>query len=201
MISKAGVPRTKEKIVAELEKQVKLACAGVAKPVKDSQTKTGVKDMYTQYWIDFLLSRFKELKKDEPDRDEKEIQAELVQWALDNRDKIYSAFLTMKGVIWGLLCQCPNLLSTQDSIRLKIPQWKSCTPYCSESSSTFGTFPTHRGRQRRRSYIQCDFNPHQQTDSPSMPSVRITLCNMRVRSLGVNSRPLRRPMYFMFVVS
>ncbi|KAJ6615957.1 hypothetical protein B0H10DRAFT_2164767 [Mycena sp. CBHHK59/15] len=97
ILFEAGVPHTKEKIVAELEKQVKLACAGVAKPVKDSQTKTGVKDMYTQYWIDFLLSRFKELKKDEPDRDEKEIQAELVQWALDNRDKIYSAFLTMKG--------------------------------------------------------------------------------------------------------
>ncbi|KAJ7115359.1 hypothetical protein C8R44DRAFT_629153, partial [Mycena epipterygia] len=97
VLFEAGVPRTKEKIVAELEKQVKLACAGVAKPVKDSQTQTGVKDMYTQYWIDFLLSRFKELKKDEPDRDEKDIQAELIQWALDNRDKIYSAFLTMKG--------------------------------------------------------------------------------------------------------
>ncbi|KAJ6620494.1 hypothetical protein B0H10DRAFT_1875947 [Mycena sp. CBHHK59/15] len=93
----AGIPRTKEKIVAELEKQVKLACAGVVKPVKDSQTQTGVKDVYTQHWIDFLLSQFKEIKKDEPDRADTDIQEELVQWTLDNRDKIYSAFLTMKG--------------------------------------------------------------------------------------------------------
>ncbi|KAJ6612184.1 hypothetical protein B0H10DRAFT_2177449 [Mycena sp. CBHHK59/15] len=93
----AGIPRTKEKIVAELEKQVKLACAGVVKPVKDSQTQTGVKDVYTQHWIDFLLSQFKDIKKDEPDRADTDIQEELVQWTLDNRDKIYSAFLTMKG--------------------------------------------------------------------------------------------------------
>ncbi|KAJ6622070.1 hypothetical protein B0H10DRAFT_2162856 [Mycena sp. CBHHK59/15] len=93
----AGIPRTKDKILAELENQVKMACSGVNKHVKDSQTHTGVKDMYTQYWIDHLLARFKEMKANEPDRSEKEIEAELIQWALDNRDKIYSAFLTTKG--------------------------------------------------------------------------------------------------------
>ncbi|KAJ6567528.1 hypothetical protein B0H10DRAFT_2200191 [Mycena sp. CBHHK59/15] len=41
----AGVPRTKEKFMDELQKQVKLACSGVAKPIKDSQTQTGVKDI------------------------------------------------------------------------------------------------------------------------------------------------------------
>ncbi|KAJ7936030.1 hypothetical protein B0H13DRAFT_1853731 [Mycena leptocephala] len=76
---RVGIPRTKEKIVAELEKQVKLACAGVVKPVKYSQTQTG------------------DIKKGEPDRADTDIQEELVQWTLDNRDKIYSAFLTMKG--------------------------------------------------------------------------------------------------------
>ncbi|KAJ7767878.1 hypothetical protein DFH07DRAFT_866840 [Mycena maculata] len=40
-----GTPRTKEKIMAELEKQVKLACAGVMQPIKDSQTLTGIKDI------------------------------------------------------------------------------------------------------------------------------------------------------------
>lgn len=107
---KAGVPRTKEKILAELEKQVKLACSGVAKPVKDSQTATGVKDMYTQYWIDDLLSRFKEMKTAEPDRSTQDIQAELIQWAVDNRDKIYSAFMTTKGefTVLFLLFWCFN---------------------------------------------------------------------------------------------
>ncbi|KAJ6602500.1 hypothetical protein DFH09DRAFT_1019642 [Mycena vulgaris] len=93
----AGVPRTKEKIVEELERQVKMACSGVSKHVKESQTQTGVKDAYTQHWINFLLLRFKELKIEDPNRSDEDIQAELIQWTLDNRDKIYSAFLTTKG--------------------------------------------------------------------------------------------------------
>ncbi|KAJ7787299.1 hypothetical protein B0H14DRAFT_3580491 [Mycena olivaceomarginata] len=36
-----------ERIREELEKQIKLACAGALKPVKDLQTATGVKDSYT----------------------------------------------------------------------------------------------------------------------------------------------------------
>ncbi|KAJ7364499.1 hypothetical protein DFH08DRAFT_920925 [Mycena albidolilacea] len=93
----AGVPRTKEQIIQELEKQVKLACSGVIKPVKDLQTKTGVKDVYTQFWIDGIIARFKEMRKDEPNRSVEEIQEELVQWTVENRDNIYSGFLTMKG--------------------------------------------------------------------------------------------------------
>ncbi|KAJ7280031.1 hypothetical protein C8J57DRAFT_1712078 [Mycena rebaudengoi] len=93
----AGVPRTKEIIIEELEKQVRLACTGVAKSVKDSQTETGIKDVYTQYWIDDLIARYKDFKKQEPDRSDQSIQRELVGWTLGNRDKIYSAFLTTKG--------------------------------------------------------------------------------------------------------
>ncbi|KAJ7508792.1 hypothetical protein B0H11DRAFT_1703142 [Mycena galericulata] len=93
----SGLPRTKEDILSELESQVKLACSGVAQRVKDSQTETGVKDMYTQYWIDQLISRFKQMKKDDPTRSNTDIEDELVQWTRANSDKIYSAFLTMKG--------------------------------------------------------------------------------------------------------
>lgn len=93
----AGEPRTKELITTELKKQVKLACSGVIKHVKDLQTETGVKDAYTQFTIDELLSRFKEMKKAEPTRPIEEIEAELIQWTVDNEDRIYSPFLTMKG--------------------------------------------------------------------------------------------------------
>ncbi|KAJ6542973.1 hypothetical protein B0H19DRAFT_865265, partial [Mycena capillaripes] len=93
----AVVPRTKEYIIFELEKQVKLACSGVIKPVKDLQTETGVKDAYTQFWIDGLILRFKEIRKDDPNRSVQEIQKELVQWTVENRDSIYSGFLTTKG--------------------------------------------------------------------------------------------------------
>ncbi|KAJ6631920.1 hypothetical protein B0H10DRAFT_2250458 [Mycena sp. CBHHK59/15] len=92
----AGTPHTKDQIIAELEKQVKLACSRVVSHVKDLQTRTGVKDVYAQYWIDDLISRFKQMKQDESDRSEHDMQAELVQWTLNNQDKIYSAFLTMK---------------------------------------------------------------------------------------------------------
>ncbi|KAJ7688946.1 hypothetical protein B0H14DRAFT_3668449 [Mycena olivaceomarginata] len=37
------------------------------------------------------------MKTAEPDRSNEDITAELVQWTLDNRDSIYSAFLTTKG--------------------------------------------------------------------------------------------------------
>ncbi|KAJ7652787.1 hypothetical protein DFH06DRAFT_1134240 [Mycena polygramma] len=92
-----GVPRTKEGILSELEKQVKLACSGVAQHVKNAQTDTGVKDMYTQYWIDQLIGRFKEMKKDDPSRSDADITAELVAWTEAAKDQIYSGFLTMKG--------------------------------------------------------------------------------------------------------
>ncbi|KAF7372102.1 hypothetical protein MVEN_00068900 [Mycena venus] len=96
----AGIPRTKERIIQELQNQVKLACSGVASHVKDSQTRTGVKDAYTQHWIDDLIARFKELKHGDPTdptRTDDDIQAELVEWTLASKDKLYSGFLTMKG--------------------------------------------------------------------------------------------------------
>ncbi|KAF7342693.1 hypothetical protein MSAN_02027200 [Mycena sanguinolenta] len=89
-------PRTKEFILQELRKQVKLACSGVLKPIKDLQTETGVKDPYTQFYIDELLSRFKEMKKD-PNLTVRDIESQLTQWTVDNQDKIYSPFLTLKG--------------------------------------------------------------------------------------------------------
>ncbi|KAJ7802570.1 hypothetical protein B0H14DRAFT_2614209 [Mycena olivaceomarginata] len=43
-----GELRTKEHTLAELKKQVELACGGVSKHVQELQTQTGVKDVYTQ---------------------------------------------------------------------------------------------------------------------------------------------------------
>ncbi|KAK7012526.1 hypothetical protein R3P38DRAFT_3588421 [Favolaschia claudopus] len=93
----AGMPRTKEYILSELEKQVEMACSGISKPVKELQTETGVKDAYTQVWIDDLIARFKQMRKDNPARSVEEIQKELIQWTVENRDTIYNGFLTTKG--------------------------------------------------------------------------------------------------------
>ncbi|KAF7343179.1 hypothetical protein MVEN_01749100 [Mycena venus] len=91
-----GILRTKDGTLEEVKKQMKLACAGVAKPVKNSQTLTGVKDVYAQYWIEELLSRFKEMKKDDPKRSNSDIEQELISWTEANGEKIYNPFLTTK---------------------------------------------------------------------------------------------------------
>ncbi|KAJ7799762.1 hypothetical protein B0H14DRAFT_3491320 [Mycena olivaceomarginata] len=107
-----GTPRTKEKILKELEKQVELACSGVAKPIQNSQTATGVKDVYTQFWIEDLISRFREMCKDKA-RSLEDIKQELIQWTVDNRDKIYSPFLSMKD---EQLAICQSLHSEESRI-------------------------------------------------------------------------------------
>ncbi|KAJ7207635.1 hypothetical protein GGX14DRAFT_366081, partial [Mycena pura] len=92
-----GDPRTKEHTLAELEKQVKLACAGAPKPVENLQKATGVKDPYTQHWIKFILARFQDLRLEDPERDESDIKAELVRWTQAHSTKLCSPFLNLKG--------------------------------------------------------------------------------------------------------
>ncbi|KAJ6541428.1 hypothetical protein B0H19DRAFT_1077274 [Mycena capillaripes] len=81
---KAGVPRTKDFILQELQKQVKLACSGAVRSVKDLQTETGVKDAYI------------DMRKN-PNLTVEEITSELTQWTAENEVEIYSPFLTTKG--------------------------------------------------------------------------------------------------------
>ncbi|KAJ7460434.1 hypothetical protein B0H11DRAFT_2316022 [Mycena galericulata] len=92
-----GELRTKEHTLTELKKQVELACGGVAKRVQELQTQTGVKDVYTQYWIEQILSRAAEMCRQNPDASEAAIKSELIQWTRDNEEKLYSPFLMLKG--------------------------------------------------------------------------------------------------------
>ncbi|KAF8881648.1 hypothetical protein CPB85DRAFT_1378298 [Mucidula mucida] len=85
----SGTPRSKDGIIRELEKQLHLACSGSA---------TGIKDAYAQHWIQDLISRFHTTKSDPKNtKTPEEIKADLIQWVMDNRDKIYSGFLTTDG--------------------------------------------------------------------------------------------------------
>jgi hypothetical protein len=65
--------------------------------VEELQTQTGVKDVYTQYWIEKILVRAAEMGQQEPDVSEATIKSELIQWTHDNKEKLYSPFLTLKG--------------------------------------------------------------------------------------------------------
>ncbi|EKM58809.1 uncharacterized protein PHACADRAFT_205059 [Phanerochaete carnosa HHB-10118-sp] len=92
-----GTPCTKDDIVLALKQQVNTACHGVAQHVKDLQTKTGVKDAYTQHWIDNTLERARSMKKSSPSRLKESIQEELTQWVSDNWSTILTPFYTMPG--------------------------------------------------------------------------------------------------------
>jgi hypothetical protein len=74
-----------------------MACLGVAQHVQDRQTKNGIKDSYTQYWIDYLMARARTLRKDHPERTAGDIQEELLTWVQEHKDDIYNPFLTLDG--------------------------------------------------------------------------------------------------------
>lgn len=92
-----GAPRTKDGVVAELEKQLFAACTGIAQHVKDLQTETGVKDAYMQHWIEDLLQRARSLKNADRSRSEESIRDELLRWVEENKTMLISPFFSLKG--------------------------------------------------------------------------------------------------------
>lgn len=94
-----GEPRSSAETLAGVKNQVKLACLGVTAHVKDAQTNSGIKDAFTQSWIDDLIGRARVMQKAHPTRPVAEIQAELMVWANDHEDKIYNPFLTLEGAL------------------------------------------------------------------------------------------------------
>ncbi|KAJ7780113.1 hypothetical protein DFH07DRAFT_1026009 [Mycena maculata] len=76
----AGVARNPEEIRENLQKQLQLAVLGEPKPIEEFQRATGTKDKITQYWIDILLAKAKELRAANPRRQPNEIADELRAW-------------------------------------------------------------------------------------------------------------------------
>ncbi|EPQ51212.1 hypothetical protein GLOTRDRAFT_49236 [Gloeophyllum trabeum ATCC 11539] len=91
-----GVPRTALATVAEVEKQLEAACTGIAERVKELQTSTGVKDGYTQPWIEKIIDRAREMRKDSR-RSQESIREELMDWVRARRHDIINPVLTMQA--------------------------------------------------------------------------------------------------------
>jgi len=81
----------------DVKSQVELACLGIAQNVQNQQTKNGIKDAYTQFWIDDLIARARTLRKNHPERPALDIQAELLAWVHEHNSDIYNPFLTLDG--------------------------------------------------------------------------------------------------------
>lgn len=89
--------RSSEATLSDVKYQVELACLGIAQNVHNQQTKCGIKDAYTQYWIDDLIGRARTMRKDHPERAITDIQTELLVWVHAHESDIYNPFLTLSG--------------------------------------------------------------------------------------------------------
>ncbi|KAJ7902587.1 hypothetical protein B0H14DRAFT_2555126 [Mycena olivaceomarginata] len=92
-----GAPPSAAETLEELHKQVEFVCLGVKATVEACQTDTGVKDTYTNHWINNLLWRSRELKKSDPTLDTAVIVQQLMDWVTANESTIYNPFLSLKG--------------------------------------------------------------------------------------------------------
>ena len=88
----------------DVKSQIELACLGIAQNVQNQQTKHGIKDAYTQFWIDDLIARARMLRKNRPERTALDIQAELLTWVHEHNSDIYNPFLTLDGECFSEKC-------------------------------------------------------------------------------------------------
>ncbi|KAF8876130.1 hypothetical protein CPB84DRAFT_1853054 [Gymnopilus junonius] len=84
----AGVAWSVKTILTDIESQVKLACLGVTQNVHAEQTKNSIKAAYIQPWIDDLIDRARNMHKDHSEWSTGDIQAELLKWVKEHRDKL-----------------------------------------------------------------------------------------------------------------
>ena len=65
--------------------------------MQNLQTQTGVKDAYTQFWIDHLIERARSLRKEHPEKTVDGVKNELLTWVEEHKNEIYNPFLKLSG--------------------------------------------------------------------------------------------------------
>ena len=73
-----------------------MSCRGVASHVENSQTATGVKDSYSQYWIEKLTDWSREARRQPKAPSKDDIQKKLMKFVNEHTDEIYNPFLTLQ---------------------------------------------------------------------------------------------------------
>ncbi|RXW15157.1 hypothetical protein EST38_g10696 [Candolleomyces aberdarensis] len=93
---KPGVLRSVDNTLSNVKEQVRAACKGVAATVTKRQKETGVKDSYTQYWIERLIEWSRERQKRGDRLSLDKIETELMSFVDAHLDAVYNPFLTLK---------------------------------------------------------------------------------------------------------
>lgn len=88
-----------------LQNQLLLACHGVRKLITDMQTQTGIKDKFTEYWIDRLLAKAVEMKNENPQESTQSNAIILKKWLDEQPGDKYNPLLSVAGE-----CKCLLLL-------------------------------------------------------------------------------------------
>lgn len=92
-----GIPRSSTENIACLEAQLAVASLGKAQRVKEMQSASGVKDSFTQHWIDYFLSHSRSFHKENPTVAPERIQAILQGWVSGNSGLVYNPYLQAVG--------------------------------------------------------------------------------------------------------
>ncbi|KAJ7193966.1 hypothetical protein GGX14DRAFT_378462 [Mycena pura] len=94
----AGALRSAEEIRGNLQRQLQLAMRGDSKGVENLQRATGTKDKITQYWIELLVSKFKELKAGSRRRTVDDLASEVLQWFSEQPGDKMNPLLDIAGL-------------------------------------------------------------------------------------------------------
>ncbi|XP_006456915.1 hypothetical protein AGABI2DRAFT_47559, partial [Agaricus bisporus var. bisporus H97] len=142
-----GIPRSSTENIACLEAQLAVASLGKAQRVKEMQSASGVKDSFTQHWIDYFLSHSRSFHKENPTVAPERIQAILQGWVSGNSGLVYNPYL--QAVDWDITHDTPvELLHT---VLLGVVKYSWHMAHTSFSAENKKTYTMRLGATERRS--------------------------------------------------
>ncbi|EKM74296.1 hypothetical protein AGABI1DRAFT_103438 [Agaricus bisporus var. burnettii JB137-S8] len=142
-----GIPRSSTENIACLEAQLAVASLGKAQRVKEMQSASGVKDSFTQHWIDYFLSHSRSFHKENPTVAPERIQAILQGWVSGNSSLVYNPYL--QAVDWDITHDTPvELLHT---VLLGVVKYSWHMAHTSFSAENKKTYTMRLGATERRS--------------------------------------------------
>ena len=91
--------RNNKETAAELKNQIALSIKGVKQCIKDTQSATGVKDKITEVFVERVIAKRQQLKKQGSRITEEAVQLQLNEWLDPFNDDMINPFLSTPGLL------------------------------------------------------------------------------------------------------